>query len=153
MDICNSRSFEPSRERRTTLIHPQSCISSLSSAGWSSWGNWSGWGGLSPFDLWKSSHADPQVDERLHWLDVLVGKQIEESAYIDEVNEAGVELTVQASVPEEQPVLPIEVSVTAEHLLVHVLHLGFETLRKTGCLAKPVVWVTCNLRSAWEWRG
>ena len=60
----------------------------------------------------------PQINQRLHRLRVLVRQQAVESTAVDEVHEARVELAVTAGVPEEEPVLPVEVGVAAEHLLV-----------------------------------
>lgn len=37
---------------------------------------------------------------------------------------------MSAEVPEVEPVRPVEMGVAAEHLLVHVLDLWFEALRK-----------------------
>lgn len=50
-----------------------------------------------------------------------------------------------ARVPEEQPVLPVQVGVAAEHLLVHVLAFRLEALREAGRLAEPVVGVGLQL--------
>ena len=43
--------------------------------------------------------------------------------------------------------------VAAEHLLVHVLDLVLEALRKAGCLAEPVVWIGLHFVQARERRG
>lgn len=68
------------------------------------------------------------------------------------MHEARVELTVSAEVPEVEPMGPVEVGVAAEHLLIHVLDLSLEPLRKTGRLAEPVVGVVGHvLRVRQRW--
>jgi hypothetical protein len=101
--------------------------------------------------LWQDTHIDPHLHQRRHWLHVLIIEQIEDASDIGEVNEASVEFAVGVAVPESEPVLPVEVSVAAEHLLVHVLDLRLETLRKAGGLTDPVVWISLDLSRAWEW--
>jgi len=60
----------------------------------------------------------PQINQWLHGLRVLLREQTVQPSAVDEVHEARVELAVAARVPEEEPVLPVEVGVAAEHLLV-----------------------------------
>ena len=67
------------------------------------------------------------------------------------MHEAGIELSVHAELPELDPVLPVEMSVAAEHLLEHVLHFMLEALRETGGLAAPVVRVLLLLFGLWQW--
>ena len=55
------------------------------------------------------------------------------------MHKASVEFAVAVKIPESEPVLPVEMCVAAEHLLVHVLDLGFESLREAGWLAEPVI--------------
>lgn len=97
--------------------------------------------------------GNPQVDEWLHGLGVLFGEQAEDSADIDEVDEAGVEMGVRAQIPELQPVLPVEVGVDAKHLLVHHLDFCLEALREARALAQPVIWIVRNLLRIGERRS
>jgi hypothetical protein len=85
---------------------------------------------LGLLNLGQHTLLDPNVDERLHGLHVLLAEQIVESRHVNEVYEASVELAVAVQVPESKPVLPVQVCVAAEHLLVHVLDLGLEALRE-----------------------
>lgn len=101
---------------------------------------------LGPLDLRKNALLDPELDKRLHGLGVLLAQQIVQAGDVDEVHEASVELAVAVQIPEREPVLPVQVCVAAEHLLVHVLDLGLEALREAGGLAEPVVGVGLGLR-------
>jgi len=69
------------------------------------------------------------------------------------VHETGVKLAVTVQVPEGEPVLPVKVSVAAEHLLVHVLDLAFEALREARWFAEPVVWISGCLSCGWNGRS
>lgn len=57
------------------------------------------------------------------------------------MHKASVEFALALEVVEGHPVRPVEVSVAAEHLLVHVLDLGLEALGETRGFAEPVVGV------------
>ena len=97
---------------------------------------------------------DPQIHQRRHRFHVLLVEQIVEAADVDEVDEARVELAVAAELPEGEPVLPVEVGVAAEHLLVHVLDLRIEALREAGALAAPLIWIVLVIFDLWErWGG
>lgn len=85
---------------------------------------------LGLLNLGQDTLLDPQVDERLHRLRVLLTEQVVKPRDVDEVHETGVELAVAVQVPEGEPVLPVKVGVAAEHLLVHVLDLALEALRE-----------------------
>lgn len=93
----------------------------------------------------KYSLFDPDIDEWLHWLGVLVRQQSIETANICEVDETSVELSICIDIPEDQPVSPVQVCIASEHLLVHVLNFGLKALGKARGLAEPVVAVCCNL--------
>ena len=67
------------------------------------------------------------------------------------MHEAGIELAIHVQLPELDPVLPVEVGVAAEHLLVHVLDLGVEAGWEAGGLAAPVV-VRVGGCDFWGWR-
>jgi len=97
-------------------------------------------------DLWQATETHPQVDQRLHRLRILIVNKVEHPADVDEVHKASIQLTVTVSLPEEHPVLPEQVGVAAEHLLVHVANLCLEALWEAGCLAEPVIWVGGLLR-------
>lgn len=64
------------------------------------------------------------------------------------MNEARVEVARGIELPEVEPVLPVEVGVAAEHLLVHVLNLMIEAFGEAGCFPAPVVVVRCRF---WGW--
>ena len=90
-------------------------------------------------NLGQNTLLDPQVNEGLHRLRVFLTEQIVQPGDVDEVHETGVKLAVAVQVPECEPVLPVKMGVAAEHLLVHVLDLALEALRKARWFAEPVV--------------
>lgn len=94
---------------------------------------------LGLLDLGQHALLHPDVHERLHWLHVFLAQQVVESSHVDEVHKASVEFAVAVQIPEGEPVLPVEMCVAAEHLLVHVLDLSLESLREARWLAQPVV--------------
>ena len=96
---------------------------------------------LGLLNLGQHTLLHPDVHERLHGLHIFLAQQVVESRHVDEVHEASVEFAVAVQVPESEPVLPVEMCVAAEHLLVHVLDLSLESLREARGLAEPVVWI------------
>lgn len=56
---------------------------------------------------WQISLTDPDVDEGLHWLGVLVGEQSKDAADIDEVHEAGVEVALDVQFMQLEPMRPV----------------------------------------------
>lgn len=53
--------------------------------------------------------------------------------------------------PVFQPVRPVQVSVTAEHLLVHILDFSLESIAETRGLAEPMAWIRACLCRCWKW--
>jgi hypothetical protein len=104
-------------------------------------------------NLGQNTLLDPQVDERLHRLRVLLTEQVVKPRDVDKVHETGVELAVTVQVPEGEPVLPVKVGVAAEHLLVHVLDLALEALREARWFAEPVVGIGGSLGCGWNGRS
>jgi hypothetical protein len=85
--------------------------------------------------LWRrrnQSFGRPDVDQRLHGLDLFVGDEIEQFAHVDEVNEARVQFLVRTCVPEGvQPVAVIYVGVAAHHLAIDAFDITLERIRET----------------------
>lgn len=82
----------------------------------------------------------PQVDKRLHGLDIFVANEVEELADIDEVDEACIELLVGTGVPERvKPVAVVDVRVAPHHLSVDALDIALEILGEAGRLSQPVL--------------
>lgn len=80
--------------------------------------------------------GEPDVDQRLHWLHLLVADQVEQPANVHEVNEARVELLVGVEVPEGvEPVPVVEVGIASHHLAVDTTNVRFKTLGKARSLA------------------
>lgn len=101
-------------------------------------------------NLRQNALLHPQVHKRLHWLSIFLAQQVVQTSDVNKVNEASVELAVTVEIPEGEPVLPVQVCVAAEHLLVHVLDLSLEALREAGRLAEPVVGVGLCLCLGWN---
>lgn len=110
-------------------------------------------GSVARLDSDEIALADPDLNQRRHGLDICVGEQAVDATDVDEVDEAGVELSGDAEMVEVEPVRPVEVSVAAEHLFVHVLDFRLEGAREARGLAKPGVRVGRELRRAWKWWG
>lgn len=62
----------------------------------------------------------PNINQRHKRLQLLIGQHAEESAHVDKVNEAGIELLVSAQVPELHPMRVVDVCVASKHLAVDV---------------------------------
>lgn len=92
----------------------------------------------------RTSHPsllEPDVEQRGHGLQLLVTQQIEQSSYVDEVDEAGVQLLVSAQMPELKPMSVVDVSITTQHLAVNVADVVCELRREARGLAQPVAWI------------
>jgi len=88
---------------------------------------------------WQEAPCHPDLNERLHWLHLLLSDQVEQPTHVDEVDEARVKLLVGVDVPERiQPVTVINVSIAAHHLSVYALNVRLEVLRETRGLSEPV---------------
>lgn len=80
----------------------------------------------------------PQIDERLHGLNLLVANQAKQAPNIDEMDEACVELLVRAHVPEWlQPVSVVDMCVASHHLPVDRLDVPFEGFGEARRFAEP----------------
>lgn len=101
-------------------------------------------------DRWQFTTRNPQVYQWLHRLGVFVRQKVEESPHVDEVNEARVQLTGHVEIPDRQPMLPEQMRIAAEHLLVHVLEFALKVLWEARCATKPEVWVFALL-CGWKW--
>lgn len=93
----------------------------------------------------NGSVGNPDIDQRLHWLHILLRQQAEELGDGNEVHEARIEIRpaigvgTAAHVPERvDPVGVVEVGVQAEDLTEAGLDVAVEGLWKTGALAEPV---------------
>lgn len=93
---------------------------------------------------------DPDINQRLHRLRILLRNQGKQLSYSDEMHEAGVEIRIAtgsrpaAQVPEGiNPVGVIQVSVEAEHLAEAGLDVAVEALGEASALAEPVA--ACEL--------
>ena len=84
----------------------------------------------------QPSLVKPNIDERQHRLQILLHKQTEETADIDEMDEARVQLLIRAQMPELQPVSVVDVRVGAHHLAVDVADVRAEGGREAGCFAE-----------------
>lgn len=82
--------------------------------------------------------VQPDIDERLHWLEILFVEQAEQPAHVDKVDETRVELSVRVQIPAVQPVGVVDVRVAPEHLPIHVPQLGREGVWEPGCFAQPI---------------
>lgn len=91
--------------------------------------------------LWTAQPAlfDPDIDQRAHRLELLLAEQAEQTAYVDEMDEARVELLVGAQVPELEPVAVVDVCVAPQHLPIDVADLGPKVGGEVAGLAEPVV--------------
>lgn len=69
---------------------------------------------------------EPNLNQRHQWFHFLVPKESEQSAYVDKVDKAGIELLVGAQVPVLHPVAVVDVGVAAHHLAVNVADVGSE---------------------------
>jgi hypothetical protein len=86
----------------------------------------------------------PQINQWLHRLNLLVTKQIEQLAHVDEVDKARVELLVRIHIPEGlEPMAMVNVCVAAHHLAIDTLDVALERLGETRRLAEPVA--ACEL--------
>ena len=94
--------------------------------------------------------GNPDIDQRLHWLHVLLRQQSEELGNADEVHEARIEISVAgagiaAEVPKGiNPVGMVKVGIQAEHLTKAGFEVAVEGLRKARALTKPAA--PCELR-------
>lgn len=66
----------------------------------------------------------PDINQRHKRLQLLIGQHAEESAHVDKVNEASIELLVSAQVPELHPMRVVDVCVTPKHLAVDVSNIA-----------------------------
>ena len=99
---------------------------------------------------WQYTLLDPDVHQWLHGLHVLLVEQTVEPSDIDEMDKAGVQVARHAKLPKVEPVLPEEMCIAAEHLLIHVLDLVLEALWEAGGLAAPVVRVHHHGFGVWD---
>lgn len=87
---------------------------------------------------WHQPLCKPEVDQRLHGLDLLVPQQSEKFPNVDEVYEAGVKFLVRIDIPERiQPMAVVNVRVAPHHLTVYALDVTFEGLGEARRLAEP----------------
>lgn len=87
----------------------------------------------------EQSLLGPQVDKRLHRLNLLVTNESEKSSDINKVNEACVQLLVRAHVPEWlQPVPVVDMSIATHHLPIDTLDIRFEGLWEAGGFPQPL---------------
>lgn len=70
----------------------------------------------------------PNVNQRRERLQLLVGQHAEESADVDKVNEAGIELFISAQVPELHPMRVVDVCIAPKHLAVDVSNIAAKVL-------------------------
>ncbi len=90
--------------------------------------------------LWESAVGGPEINQWLHWLELMWLHHIQSGGGEDEVGEARVELFLEVEVVEWlDEVRPVEVSVDAEHLAEDGLADLEELLREARGLANPVV--------------
>jgi hypothetical protein len=95
---------------------------------------------------WDGAIGNPNVDERLHGLHVLLRKQAKELGDGDVVHKAAVEVSPAAAgrvvvvdVPERvNPVGVVEMRVDAEYLAEYGLAVSEEVLWEAGGFAKPI---------------
>jgi hypothetical protein len=81
----------------------------------------------------------PQINQRLHGLNLLVAEQVEQLAHVDEVDKARVELLVRIDVPEGlEPMAVVNVRIAPHHLAINTLDVALERLGKARGLAEPV---------------
>lgn len=109
---------------------------------------------LSPVATVQSLWGHPlllneQVDQRLHWLHLLVRDELVVLGDGDKVHEAHVQDVVLVEVPEwVQPVRMVQVGVATEHLLHDTLAVLIECLGEAAGLANPLV-CRCATRGSW----
>ena len=81
----------------------------------------------------------PEINQRLHWVQLMRLQHLQRHSSEDKVREAAVELFLQAQVVEGfAEVGPVQVSVDAEHLAEDGLANFNELGRESGRLADPV---------------
>lgn len=102
--------------------------------------------------LWGHSLLlNEQVDQRLHWLHLLVRDELVVLGDGDKVHEAHVQDVVLVEVPEwVQPVRVVQVGIATEHLLHDTLAVLVECLGEATGLANPLV---CRCATRGRWAG
>ncbi len=81
----------------------------------------------------EQSFAEPYVNERLHWFQFFLEKQIEQLSDIYKMHEASIKLFVCADVVERiKPVAMVDVSVTPKHLSINTFNVGLETFSEAA---------------------
>src|SRR5690242_5557326 len=137
----NAIAYHTVTDRRLAISNGQRCLLRCLHHRSSDSRNRIGWRG-------QKSLLSPQLDQRLHRLDLLVANQAVQAPDVDEVDEARVKLLVGIDVPERlQPVSVVDMCVAAHHLPVDALDVALKILRESRRFAQPI-----TPRQLREWR-
>lgn len=95
---------------------------------------------------WESPAGGPEIDQGLHWLQLVGLQHVESGSSEDEVTEATVEMLLEIQVVVRlNEVSPVKVGIDTEHLTEDSLTDVDKVLGETTALANPVT-LTCELR-------
>jgi hypothetical protein len=89
--------------------------------------------------LREETLGGPDVDDRLHGLQITISEQVVRLANVDKVDEVGVDVLLHAQMPEWlDPMAVVDVGIATHHLTVDAADVRFEVFWETRCSANPI---------------